>query len=228
MLREGCLPLAPIRDVLPFQSDIGASLAYAAHGEGLFVLVILWAAGWVPILSWFVPLLLVAYGFHVLRSSTREPYASPGFPDPGDIVSDLIFPFVRLVAAGMIAWSPLLLYRRFGPAEPTPWLVTAGLILGLVVFPTIVLRAASGETLIGTLSPPKIIQTTRSMGGDYVAIVVALTVFAGFWFLTGRIVDRNEMLGLITGPLRLYAVVTAFHILGRSILQTRDRIDWGI
>jgi len=40
------------------------------------------------------------------------------------------------------------------------------------------------------------------------------------------IVTTVRSMGRDHGPLRIYAVITAFHLGGRAILQTRGRIDW--
>ena len=224
--RASCLPVAPLRAIRPFWREPAAVLRYAVRGESLFVLVFLWFGGYVPILSWFVPVLLVVYGFHILRSSSRDPYRSPGFPDPEDAVTGLIYPFARFLGAALVAWAPLLLYRRFAGEEPASTIVIALSILGLVSFPAIVLPAATGASLTQTLDPARLRQTVLAMGRDYVATLAILVLVVVIWIVTGKLVARGDQFVIVTEPARIYAVLTAFHVLGRAILQTRDRIEW--
>ena len=125
----------------------------------------------------------------------------------------------------MVAWAPLLLYLRYAQ-EPAAPIAIALSMLGLVVFPAVVLPAAVGASLAQTLDPSRVAQTMRTMGHDYVAVVVTLVLVVLLWMITGRLLARGDAFVVVTEPARIYAVLTAFHVLGRSILQTRDRIEW--
>ncbi|NIQ30631.1 MAG: hypothetical protein GTN89_09720 [Acidobacteria bacterium] len=192
------------------------------------MLLFLFLGGFVPVLAWTIPVFAAAYGVHVTRRSANDPYSAPDFPEPDDILVDFLFPLFRLLGASAIAFSPWLLYLQFGPETPDPYVQTFVLVVGLSVYPVIVLNSTIRNRLFEALAPADLARTMRSMGPDYLALVVAFGAFVLAWKMTGRIADINDGLALLMRFARFYLLVTIFHVLGRAVWQTRDRIDWGV
>ena len=226
--RDALYPVARKVEVRSFWEEIPAVLLYALRGGSLFVLAFLWFGNFVPILTWTIPIFAVAYGVHVTRSSAGNPYDPPNFPEPDDLLVGFLFPAVRFCGAALIAWSPWILYRVYGPEVLDPRLSGLFAILGLAVFPTILLAVIMRQRFFAALLPSDLWLVARSMGGDYVALMLALAVISVLWLVTGKIGEISDLLLMVMRFVRYYLFVTAFHLLGRSIWQTRDRIEWGI
>jgi hypothetical protein len=226
--REGLDPVAEQLELRPFWSDLPAVLLFALRGGSPLVLAFLWFGGFVPILAWTIPVFAVAYCVHVARRSANDPYTAPNFPEPDDILIGLIYPFLRLLGASLVAWGPWLLYWYYGPEVPNPVVRLAFLVLGLTAYPVIVLSSITHDQLFAALAPSDLLRTIRGMGHDYLALVLALCLFVLAWEATGRIAAVQDVLALFMRFARFYLLVTIFHVLGRSVWQTRDRIDWGI
>ena len=226
--REGLVPIAEPTTAQPFWSELPAVLLYAFRGGGPFVLLFLFFGGFVPILAWTMPVFAAAYGVHVIRASSSDPYRAPGFPEPDDILVDFLYPLFRLLGAGLIAGFPWVLYAQYGPHPPNPILQTLFLVLGLALLPAIVLNTTIRGRLFRALDPGELSRTMRWMGLDYLALVAVLAVFVLVWKTTGRIAAGNDVLLLLLRLARLYLLVTMFHVLGRAVWQTRHRIDWGL
>ncbi len=203
-------------------------MLYALRGGSPFVLMFLFFGGFVPILSWTIPVFAAAYCVHVVRCSAGDPYSPPDFPEPDDILVDFVFPLFRLLGGSAVAFFPWLLYRQFGPETPDPLVRTSFVLLGMGIYPAIVLNTAIRNRLFEILVPSHLVRTMRSMGSDYVAVVAALGVFALAWKASGSIAAENDALALIVRFVRFYLLVTIFHVLGRAVWQTRHRIDWGV
>ena len=60
-----------------------------------------------------------------------------------------------------------------------------------------------------------------------VALVAALGLFILAWRITGGVAAEDELLGLPVGLVRFYLLINVFHVFGRSVWQTRHRIEWG-
>ena len=225
--REGLHPVAELRILRPFWTELPAVFRYALRGGGPFVLAFLFLGGFVPVLSWTIPVFAAAYGVHVIRCSSTDPATAPGFPEPDDLLVDFVYPLFRLLGATLVAWLPWVLYVRYGPDIPNPWVQTGFLALGLAVYPAIVLNAVARNRLFEALSPTDLIETMRAMGTDYLALVASLGLFILAWRTTGRVAAENELLGLLVGLVRFYLLITVFHVFGRSVWQTRHRIEWG-
>ncbi len=203
-------------------------MLYAFRGGSPLVLAFLFLGGFVPILAWTIPVFAAAYGVHVTRCSSSKPYTAPQFPEPDDILVDFLFPLFRLLGASAVAFSPWLLYWQFGPETPNPFLRAAFFLVGLLIYPAIVLNTTIQNRLFEALAPSDLAHTMRSMGADYLAVVAALAVFVLAWKATGRIADIHDGWALLMRFVRFYLLVTIFHVLGRSVWQTRHRIDWGV
>ena len=202
-------------------------MLYALRGGSPFVLLFLFFGGFVPILALTIPVFAAAYGVHVTRCSSSDPYSAPGFPDFDDILVDFLFPLFRLLGASLFAWFPWLLYAQFGPQTPNPIVRALFLVLGLTIYPAIVLNTTIQNRLFRALAPTELSRTIRWMGLDYLAVVAALGIFVLAWKATGRIAAENDALALLMRYTRFYLTVTMFHVFGRSVWQTRHRIDWG-
>lgn len=226
--REGLHPVTHSHVLRPFWSELPAVMLYAFRGGSPFVLVFLFLGGFVPILAWTIPVFAAAYGVHVTRCSGGDPYAPPGFPEPDDILTDFLYPLFRLLGASLVAWLPWLLYLQFGPNDPNPLLQTGFLVLGMTVYPAIVLLAVARDALLAALAPNELVRTIRLMGRDYLAAVLAVGLFFLAWKTTGRVAAEHDFLALAMRFVRFYLLITIFHILGRAVWQTRHRIDWGI
>ena len=224
--RASCLPIAELRSVRPFWRELRRVLMFALRGEGPIVIAVLWLAGFVPVLSWFQPAFVLAWATHVLRASGRDPEVPPTFPDIEEAVTGLVLPLFRVAIVTFVAIAPWLLYRQYGPAERFAFVDALLLAPGLAALPAMLLLTASGEGLPGAIDPRSIVTTVRSMGRDYGALMLVAVAEAVVWMLTRALVARVDAASLIVGPLRIYTVITAFHLGGRAILQTRDRIDW--
>ena len=77
------------------------------------------------------------------------------------------------------------------------------------------------------LEPAGLAHTVRSMGFDYLVLVAAVGIFILSWRASGRAAAGNEAVGLFVGLVRYYLLITLFHVFGRSVWQTRHRIEWG-
>ena len=203
-------------------------MLYALRGGSPFVLAFLFLGGFVPILAWTIPVFAAAYGVHVTRRSASDPYSAPDFPEPSDILVDFLFPLFRLLGASAVAFSPWLLYWQFGPETPDPIVRTLFFLLGLAVYPVIVLNSTIQNRLFEVLVPTDLARTMRSMGLDYLAVVAALAIFALAWKATGKIGAEHDLMALLMRFVRFYLLITIFHVLGRAVWQTRHRIDWGV
>lgn len=226
--RAGLQPITPSSVLRPFWNELPAVLLYAFRGGSPLVLAFLFLGGFVPILAWTIPVFAAAYGVHVTRCSAGDPYTAPDFPEPDNILTDLLYPLFRLLGASVVAWLPWLLYRQYGPDEPNPLLLTGSLVLGMTIYPAIVLIAIARNALFEALVPLEWVRTMRLMGRDYLAVVLAVGLFFLAWKATGRIAAEHDLLALAMRFARFYLMVTIFHILGRAVWQTRHRIDWGI
>jgi hypothetical protein len=225
--REGLVPVAELQTVRPFWSELPAVLLYALRGGSPFVLLFLFFGGFVPILAWTIPFFAAAYGVHVIRVSSADPYRAPGFPEPDDILVEFLYPLLRLLGAGLIAGFPWVLYFQYGPDPPNVLVTTLFLVLGVAAFPAIVLNTTIRGRLFRALDPGDLSRTMRWMGPDYLALVAALAVFVLAWKATGRLAGNDALL-LMLRLVRFYLLITLFHVFGRSVWQTRHRIDWGV
>jgi hypothetical protein len=203
-------------------------MLYALRGGSPFVLLFLFFGGFVPILSLTMPIFAVAYCVHVTRRTAGDPYTAPDFPEADDILVDFLFPLFRLLGASAVAFFPWLLYLQFGPDTPSPLVQTLFGLLGMAVFPAIVLNTTIRNRLFEVLVPTHLAYTIRTMGPDYLAVVAALGVFVLAWMTSGKIAAEADVLALLMRYARFYLLVTMFHVLGRSVWQTRHRIDWGV
>lgn len=225
---DGLVPIAEVRAIRPFWTELPAVLLYALRGGSPFVLLFLFLGGFVPILGLTIPVFAAAYSVHVTRCSAGDPYSAPDFPEPDDILVDFLFPLFRLLGASAVAFFPWLLYLQFGPETPSPIVQAFFLLLGLAIYPAIVLNTTIRNRLFEVLVPTHLTHTMRSMGLDYLAVVAAFGIFVLAWKTTGRIAAENDALALLMRYTRFYLLVTMFHVLGRSVWQTRHRIDWGV
>jgi len=222
------VPIAEVHAIRPFWTELPAVFLYALRGGSPFVLLFLFLGSFVPIFAWTIPVFAAAYGVHVTRCSASDPYSPPDFPEPGDILVDFLFPLFRLLGASLVAFSPWLLYWQFGPDVLDPIVQTLFLVLGMTVYPAIVLNSTIRNRLFEVLVPADLARTMRSMGLDYLALVAAFGIFMLAWKTTGRIAAEGDAPALLMRLTKFYLLVTVFHVLGRSVWQTRDRIDWGV
>ena len=225
---DGLVPVADVQVIRPFWTELPAVMLYALRGGSPFVLLFLFFGGFVPIFSLTIPIFAAGYGVHVTRCSSSDPYSAPGFPGHNDILDDFLFPLLRLLGASLVAWYPWLLYAQFGPETPNPIVRGLFLVLGLSIYPAIVLNTTIQNRLFRALVPTELWRTIRWMGLDYLAVIAALGIFVLAWKASGQIAAENDALGLLMRYTRFYLLVTMFHVFGRSVWQTRHRIDWGV
>jgi len=223
--REGLDPVAEIKTILPYWAELPAMLRYAFRGGSPFVLLFLFLGGYVPILSLTIPFFATAYGVHVIRYSSSDPYTAPGFPESDDVLVAFLYPLLRLLGASLVAGFPWYLYDRFGTANPI--VQTLFLVLGLSIYPAIVLNATIQNRFFSAIVPTELWRTVRLMGVDYLALVAALGIFILVWKATSPIA-YHEILEMPVWYGRFYLLITMFHVFGRSVWQTRHRIDWGV
>ncbi len=217
-----------MRAIRPFWTELPAVLLYAMRGGSPFVLLFLFLGSFVPLFSLTIPVFAIAYCVHVTRRSACDPYSAPNFPEPDNILVDFLFPLLRLFGASVVAFFPWLLYLQFGPETPSPIVRALFLLLGMAVYPAIVLNSIIRNRLFEVLVPTDLRDTMRSMGLDYLALVAALGIFVLVWKTTGKIAAESDVLALLMRYTRFYLLITMFHVLGRSVWQTRHRIDWGV
>jgi hypothetical protein len=225
---EGLVPIAEAHAIRPFWTELPAVLLYALRGGSPFVLLFLFLGGFVPVFAWTIPIFAAAYSVHVTRRAAVDPYSAPDCPEPDDFVVDFLFPLFRLLGASAVAFFPWLLYLQFGPQTPSPVVQASFGALGMAIYPVIVLNATIRNRLFEVLVPTHLMHTMRSMGLDYLAVVAALGIFVLAWKTSGKIAAENDALALLMRYTRFYLLVTMFHVLGRSVWQTRHRIDWGV
>jgi len=223
--RAGLDPIAPFEHVDPFWSNLQGTFTYVLRGEGRWLLLFFWLLSLVPIIAILTPVLVLAYAVHVLRESARGPGPAPEFPDMGDGFNGLVWPALRVIGAGLIAWFPWILIKIYGGMTILEPLL---LIVGLVVFPAILLLAACTQSIVRALSPRSVFVTMRGLGIDYLVLVLAVVIFYFTWNFIGNVGELMTEAGWFTPLIQIYLVLTLFHICGRTVWQSRDRIDWEI
>jgi hypothetical protein len=222
--------VADVRVARPFWHDLPERLAYPLRREGLFVLLFFWVINFVPILNWLFALMYAAYLAHVLRETARFREQPPRYPDFDSVVGDLLFPLLRILGASLLAWGPLLLYRRFTDADAgrSPAIVGILLAAGVLYYPLAVTVSVTSRSFRAVVEFRALARIVTRIGPDYLAALAFVGALAAAGVAFQRFPGPRVIPDTFGRLVNLYLLFVGFHVLGRMVLQTRNRVDWDV
>lgn len=208
---------------------------YAFRGSGKYILVtcavlslVTDIVSFVPILGLIAVVLLAGYFcalyFEVIETTATGSEEAPGFPDLSNVVSDILWPFLKTVAVAFLSFSPLIAYQVANGGSPQITLLLLG--QGLVYFP----MAMLASVVLGTLtavSPHIVIPSIFRAGGLYwLAVFMLLLLYMGRAF-AGDLLGRIPILGwVIAALIGAYVLLTNGRMLGVLYRERQEELNW--
>jgi hypothetical protein len=223
--RRVCLPVAPVYRAEPCWDDVGPVLAYPLARKALPLLLIGVILTFVPIASILFLVCLAGYLVHVLRTSAQGQRHLPDFPQVSDLAEKIVSPLLRLLAAAILAASPIIVYASLTGfpdwRRPVP-LVLAG--VGVAVYPMLVVVESATGSLAAALSPFTLLRAARAMRWDYLLTLLLLVPLVLLNLVLSSLPAPDLAVAAVLRLAGLYSLLLAFHLLGRLVELTRDRV----
>lgn len=220
--------VAGVRFVEPYWRDPLAVVTYPFRRKGVFMLLLFWLGGYVPLLSWILLILMAAYLQHILRRSAQDLDHLPDYPALVSVPETILYPLGRLLVASLVAWGPWLLFVRYAGgtrAGPVFWVLVT---VGIATWPILAIVASLTPSIAALFDFPSIARAVVRIPTDYTVTCVVLAAIVTAGAGLGRSADANPVAGLASSFFHVYGAFVVFHVLGRMVLQTARRVDWAI
>lgn len=212
-------------------------LTFAWRGRGKYVLttcvglsVIADLAGLAPAIGAIASLLLSGYFcavfYQLIQSTATGGKEAPEFPETSNIIEDIIWPMLQILAVGLVSFGPFMGYAIWAGKSVNPMLAYALLGFGVVYFPMAILAVVIlGYT--GALSPHIVLPALFRGGWIYWVAVIMLLVLYFVGSLVEDIFSRKIIVGhLIMAVMGSYTLMTNARILGVVYRERQDELGW--
>jgi len=152
----------------------------------------------------------------------------PDFPDFDGLFESMVWPTLRLVGVTMIAFAPTLAaVVGLGLSFKHP-LTLVLLLIGAFLEPFWVARIAARERFWQAIEPKSTINLLGAILHEYLSVWAFLFAFGVVRFLLELVVGNVPFAWIAMQALSIWAFAVEFHLLGRMVARTRDRVDWGL
>ena len=228
-------PIVARRAVLvPFVPALPAALVWPLRGHGVALLL-----GWGLLLTLlgyinaaiFARGLLLAYLFHVTRTSALGHEDYPGAADFRGLFEDILGPLCRLVLATVWVTAPLIILS-WGLRGPAPWPIIALVcLLGFALVPISMLASAIGTPFSTVVNPLALGAYALKLGRDYLWLVgfSAATggLYVGWLAFADHYLADTFIVRVLVSAAALIVPFAFFRALGLLLRARGDDLGWG-
>lgn len=221
---------------------LGRGLAYPlAHG-GVLTILALTILSAVPVLGVLVTPIAAVYVLEIVRESANGDTRMPAWFDTSDL-TEVLIRWLKTFFVTMVALMPMLVWfvTWMGSAGGTfdraalvrlfAGLAVTGLV-ALFYYPACLATVAVWHSVLDSLNPVYVLRVIRTIGADYVLVVV---VWVAVWMGTLAVgLFSDTLFGGIPILGSLPAAAISFwgqfygaHILGYAIYRHTDELGWG-
>ena len=213
-------------------------LTFAWRGSGKYVLiscvvlsVIADLASLAPVIGLIASFLLSGYFcavyYQLIQSSATGGKEAPDFPETSNIMEDILWPMLQIIAVALVSFGPCIGYMIWAGEESANPLVIYGLLgFGVVYFPMAMLAVVIlGYT--GALMPHIVLPAIFRGGWIYWAGVVMLLALYFMKSAIDDIFSGKIIIGnLIMAVIGSYTLMTNARILGVVYREREEELGW--
>lgn len=233
-----------------FFAKLPGAFLYPFNGDGIYLLVsgtVFYAVldfmgSFAPRLRVYLEVIVLGYLFAYLKkiaqASAQGEAENPGWPDLGEIWSDIVLPFTQLLGCFAICLGPALgLMSWIGWGEvlsgtADPWmlgLVALTAVVGAATLPMAVLAVAMFDTL-EALNPFVIFPAMLKVPVEYLAVLTVtgaiVMVQIGKLYLLKLAIPIPVAPSLIGSMISFYLMMVEVRMLGLMYRAKRQELGW--
>jgi hypothetical protein len=246
-----------------FLRRVGGGLLYPLRGAGLFIVLagiiifgmvelgtVLVRVRTIRTVPMGVIMIICAGGYlftylqSILHSTAAEDKELPGLPGISSFADDVVFPFFRLLALGLLCFGPTLVtWVWFALTnDRTAWIAfVAARVFGGVYFPMAFLAVAMLDSLAAA-NPIIVVSSILKVPREYLSALLALGVAIAVDVEGGVLIARlfpdawqTTSMGLLftmiaakvfLSFLTMYLLLVAIHILGLVFATRKETLGW--
>lgn len=170
---------------------------------------------------------LIATYYGMVETSAGGAEEAPMFPEVTNLFEDVIYPNLKLIAIGVLSYSPFIAYAFLVPDSRESAFISTGLLITCTAYYLMAQLAVMILGRLSAMSPHIVFPAIKRAGSVYwVAfgcIIVLSALGVGLQNITGKV----PLIGAIPqSAMSMYLLMTSARLLGLIYREREEQLDW--